>query len=138
MCRRGRCKPGQSGNGKVCEASFRNVPSFVFLQDQQVEVPELGQVHFDLAFGGAFYAFVEAGPLGLSLTGHDYNRLIEKGRRIKQAVQSQFSIEHPFVAELGFLYGTIFTGPPVESGHHSRNVCVFAEGELDRSATGRV
>jgi len=123
-------------NGKVCEASFRNVPSFVFLQDQQVDVPELGQVHFDLAFGGAFYAFVGAGTLGLSLNQSDYNRLIDYGRRIKQAVQSQFSIEHPFVAELGFLYGTIFTGPALESGHHSRNVCVFAEGEVDRSATG--
>jgi len=37
---------------------------------------------------------------------------------------------------LSFLYGTIFTGPPAEATHHSRNVCVFADGEVDRSATG--
>src|SRR5258708_36332424 len=37
---------------------------------------------------------------------------------------------------VGFCYGTIFTGPPQQAGHHSRNVCIFAEGELDRSPTG--
>ena len=37
---------------------------------------------------------------------------------------------------MSFLYGTIFTGPACEPGHHSRNVCIFAEGEVDRSATG--
>ena len=43
---------------------------------------------------------------------------------------------HPTVPDLSFLYGTIFTGKPHKAGHHSRNVCVFAEGEVDRSPTG--
>ena len=38
--------------------------------------------------------------------------------------------------ELGFLYGTIFTGKAHDPANHSRNVCIFADGELDRSATG--
>src|SRR5215510_6970220 len=45
-------------DGKVREASFRNVPSFVYLRDRQVEVPGLGLVRFDVAYGGAFCAFV--------------------------------------------------------------------------------
>jgi proline racemase len=45
-------------------------------------------------------------------------------------------IEHPFESDLSFLYGTIFTGPAHQPEHHSRNVCIFAEGELDRSPTG--
>jgi trans-L-3-hydroxyproline dehydratase len=49
---------------------------------------------------------------------------------------ASFSIEHPFEPELSFLYGTIFTGAAIESNHHSRNVCIFADGEVDRSATG--
>jgi trans-L-3-hydroxyproline dehydratase len=48
----------------------------------------------------------------------------------------QFPIKHPFEEDLSFLYGTIFTAPPLDPAHHSRNACVFAEGELDRSATG--
>jgi proline racemase len=47
-----------------------------------------------------------------------------------------FNVEHPFEKDLSFLYGTIFTGPAQQQGHHSRNVCVFANGEVDRSATG--
>ena len=123
-------------NGKVREASFRNVPSFLYLREQSVDVPGLGQVNFDVAYGGAFYAFVEAAPLGLSLSAGDYARLIDYGRRIKQAVASNYSIEHPFEKDLGFLYGTIFVGPAQDPGHHSRNVCIFAEGEVDRSPTG--
>ena len=122
--------------GGVVKASFRNVPSFVLLRDQQVAVPGLGAVRFDVAYGGAFYAIVEAPALGLGLTAEYYDRLIDAGRRIKAAVQGHFRIEHPFEPELGFLYGTIFTGPPADTDHHSRNVCVFAEGEVDRSATG--
>src|SRR6185295_15404053 len=73
-------------NGQVRESSFRNVPSFLYLQDQQVDVPEIGTVRFDVAYGGAFYAFVEAEPLGLSLDAGDYSRLIDYGRRIKNSV----------------------------------------------------
>ena len=43
---------------------------------------------------------------------------------------------HPVEMDLSFLYGTIFTGPANNAAHHSRNVCIFADGELDRSATG--
>jgi proline racemase len=123
-------------NERVIEAAFRNVPSFLYLRDQQVQVPEVGNVRFDVAYGGAFYAFVEAEQLGLDLAPEHCNRIIDYGRRIKQAVMTQFQITHPFEADLSFLYGAIFTGPAVESSHHSRNVCIFADGELDRSATG--
>ena len=123
-------------NGQVREASFRNVPSFLYLRDQSVDVPGIGLVKFDVAYGGAFYAFVDAAPLGLSLTADDYQRLIDYGRRIKQAVASNYLIEHPFEKDLSFLYGTIFVGPALKPANHSRNVCIFADGEVDRSPTG--
>ena len=47
-----------------------------------------------------------------------------------------FEVKHPFEADLSFLYGTIFTGKAKDPKHHSRNVCIFAEGEVDRSPTG--
>ena len=122
--------------GKVREISFRNVDSFVYLRDEQVEVPGLGLIRFDIAYGGAFYALVEAGQLGLTVTPDRYYQLIDCGRRIKQAVMANFPIKHPFEDDLSFLYGTIFTGPASRPGRHSRNACIFAEGEVDRSATG--
>jgi trans-L-3-hydroxyproline dehydratase len=122
--------------GSVKKVSFLNVPSFLYLRNQTVNVPGIGPVEFDVAYGGAFYAFVSARPLGLELEPRYYDRLIDAGRRVKRAVVENFTVVHPFEADLSFLYGTIFTGEPVDPRHHSRNVCIFAEGEVDRSATG--
>ena len=55
---------------------------------------------------------------------------------IKRAVIAAGGITHPFEEDLGFLYGTIFTGVALSEGADSRNVCIFAEGEVDRSPTG--
>lgn len=123
-------------DGQVTETSFQNVPSFLYLRDQRVEVQGIGEVEFDIAYGGAFYAFVDAESVGLTLEPENFNHIIEYGRRIKYEVMDQFSITHPFEPDLSFLYGTIFTGPARDLSHHSRNVCIFADGELDRSATG--
>ena len=123
-------------NGQVVEASFQNVPSFVYLRKQRIAVAGIGAVEFDVAYGGAFYAFVDGPALGLRLEPDNFNRLIECGRLIKHAVTANFSIKHPFADDLSFLYGTIFIGPASDPANHSRNVCIFADGELDRSATG--
>lgn len=123
-------------NNRVKNVSFRNVPSFVSELDAVVDVPGLGQVRYDLAFGGGFYAYVKAEDVGLVCSPEDFRLLIEKGMAIKKAVMSTRSIDHPFEKDLGFLYGTIFIGPPTLPGSHSRNVCIFADGEVDRSPTG--
>ncbi len=120
----------------VMRSFFRNVPSFVLMTDQVVRVHGVGDVRFDIAYGGAFYAFVHAADFGFSMVPGEYSRLIDLGRRIKLAIMDRFPVIHPFEEDLSFLYGTIFTGPALDSGHHSRNVCVFANGEVDRSPTG--
>ncbi len=122
--------------GRVERVYFHNVPSFVLELDSEVEVPELGRVRYDLAFGGAFYAYVNAAEVGLSCRSQDFRQLIEKGMMIKRAVMASRAIPHPFEEDLSFLYGTIFVGEAEDSRHHSRNVCIFAEGEVDRSPTG--
>jgi trans-L-3-hydroxyproline dehydratase len=123
-------------DGKVDQISFLNVPSFLYLENMEVQVDGIGKVSFDIAFGGAYYAFCDADALALKLEPSDYSKLIDYGRRIKIAIMNQFEINHPFHRELGFLYGTIFTGAAHQAGHYSRNVCIFADGELDRSPTG--
>ncbi|MEM7154831.1 MAG: proline racemase family protein [Myxococcota bacterium] len=122
--------------GRVEDVTFRNVASFVQEPEATVEVPQLGTVRYDLAFGGAYYAYVDATALGLSLQADNAHAVIEAGRAIKRAIAARGAPQHPDGdADLGFLYGTIFVDtsrPEV----HSRNACVFAEGELDRSPTG--
>jgi trans-L-3-hydroxyproline dehydratase len=122
--------------GRVKEVFFHNVPSFVLTLDQAVDVPGLGTVRYDIAYGGAFYAFVKAGDLNLSTTPPDFNALIDKGMAVKRAVMAAGPVTHPFEPDLSFLYGTIIIGPPHSQGAHSSNVCIFADGEVDRCPTG--
>ncbi|NHK32567.1 MAG: proline racemase [Asgard group archaeon] len=121
---------------KVKSVYFHNVPSFVLALDNVVDVPGLGEIQYDVAFGGAFYAFVKAEDAGVSLTPKDFQQLIKKGMAIKKAVMDSLTIEHPFEKDLNFLYGTIFIGEPFSVKADSRNVCIFAEGEVDRCPTG--
>jgi proline racemase len=115
---------------------FHNVPSYVLTLNKNVEVDGIGSVNFDIAFGGAYYAFVDADKLGISMTENNFRLLIEKGMDIKRAVMESYEIQHPYKKDLNFLYGTIFTGAALKKENHSRNVCVFADGEVDRSPTG--
>ena len=128
-------RPRRDG-GRVRSVAFENVPSFVLDLDATVDVPGLGNITYDIAFGGAFYAYVDVAQLGLDISATDYRGLIDAGWRIKKAVMASRPIPHPFEAELSFLYGTIIGGPAKDPGAHARNVCVFADGEVDRSPTG--
>lgn len=123
-------------SGRVTDVRFQNVPSWAFALDAEVDVPGLGRVRYDVGFGGAFYAYVDAPSLGLTLDTRHVRSLIDAGTRIKKAVMEAHPLTHPEDADLAFFYGTIFTGPAEQAVHHSRNVCIFADGEVDRSPTG--
>lgn len=121
--------------GRVRSVAFRNVASWVAL-DREIDVPQLGRLRYDLAFGGAFYAYIRAEDAGVDLVPGDVTRLVSRGMAIKRAVQAADPPVHPVEPDLSFLYGTIFVGPATDPAHHSRNVCIFADGEVDRSPTG--
>lgn len=126
---------GESGRG--ARVTFENVPSFAVERDLEVRVPGIGLVRSDVAFGGAFYAFVEASAVGLALTPASAPAIVAAGRAITRAVAAGLALRHPSrTTDLDFLYGTIFTGPSSSPGVHSRQACVFADGQLDRSPTG--
>jgi proline racemase len=113
--------------GDVKAVRFRNVPAYVHARGL-----EAGDSTVDVAFGGAFYAFLEERVEPIELP-----RLIELGRRIKRELEAEHEIVHPFEPELRDIYGVVFwqheqDGPPPEQ----RNVTVFADGEVDRSPCG--
>lgn len=146
--------PHYDADGRVTHVSFHNVPSFVYALDQLVDVPGLGRVRYDVAFGGAFYAYVRAEEVGVGLAAEDFRELIDLGTRIKKAVMAVSIPQHPFEPDLSLLYGVIFVGrahnlsvsqSQVDNEtqsvrgweiSRSREVCVFADGEVDRSPTG--
>jgi len=127
-------------NGEVTGVRFHCVPSFVVGLDKTVEIEGLGKVTYDLAYGGAFYAYVDMAKnnFDFDLSTASYRALIINGMKIKNAVmKSDNEITHPFEEDLSFNYGTIFIDSNKQpSGVDSRNVCIFAEGEVDRCPTG--
>lgn len=125
-----------TGNGQIERVSFLNVPSFVYARDVQVEIPAYGKLTVDVVFGGAFYALLPAAQVGLRVVPEETTKLVAAAEAVKKAVNERLAIRHPEEEDLGFLYGTILTGPPEDPAHQSRNICIFANAEVDRSPTG--
>lgn len=119
--------------------AFESVESFASHLDQRVEVPGFGIVDFDIAFGGAYYVILPAARIGLSLMDAPLRDLVAAGVAITDAVRAAIPIRHPSEPDLGFLYGTILTDDVPLGDHDGRpsyNLCIFAEGQIDRSPTG--
>lgn len=119
--------------------AFESVPSYASHLDQCLPVPGYGEVRFDVAYGGAYYAVLPASRVGLALMTTPIEALIQAGIAITNAVRATLPISHPTEPDLGFLYGTILTddgelGSP--GGAPSYNLCIFGDGQVDRSPTG--
>ncbi|MEJ8568136.1 proline racemase family protein [Elongatibacter sediminis] len=128
-------RANRDASGRVESVTFRNVPSFVLEMEYSVRVDDRA-VDMTIAYGGAFYAYVDAAAQGFSLQPAEAPQLRELGKRIRRAVATHYRVEHPQGdGDLNFLYGTVFCLRR-DSDRQWRNACVFADGEFDRSPTG--
>lgn len=119
--------------GRPTTVRFRNVPSLVHAVDLALEVAGR-TLHLDVSYGGAFYASVEAGQLGLAVTPEDLPALIGWGRAIQAAADAALDLRPPDASGATGLYGAIFFDQ-LAAGHQ-RNVTVFGDGQVDRSPCG--
>lgn len=115
--------------------SFTNVPSFVLHAGVSVKAGGR-QVRADVAFGGAFYAIVDAESAGVAVDARHLPLLRQLGRDVIEAIESTLAIVHPLDANTTGLAGTLFTGPPVDSGAQLRNVTVLSGGSTGRAPSG--
>ena len=115
---------------------FESVPSFAYALDRIVPTETWGPVTVDIAYGGAFYAFLDAGSIGLDLHRSPMRAIADAGEEIARAAAKAIPIDHPDEPDLAFLYGTILTDGGDGADKPSRNVCVFAGRQIDRSPTG--
>ena len=116
---------------------FSSVPAFAHALDRIAPTRTWGPVTVDIAYGGAFYAFVAADSIGLDLYTSPMRQIVDAGEEIALAAAEAIAIDHPDEPDLAFLYGTILTdGGDGSQGRPSRNVCIFAGRQIDRSPTG--
>ena len=128
----------RSAGQRITGVDFVNVPSYATATD--VEVPtSRGAIAATLAFGGAFYAIVDAALLGLRVTQENLPQLIALGREIRRLLNDSPHVQHSSDPRLSGVYGTIFyedLGPSPDGHLLQRNVTIFADGEVDRSPCG--
>lgn len=122
--------------GQVTAVTIDNVPSFAERLDAPVEVPGTGTISVDVAYGGMWYAIVDAQALGLALDPSEAKDLAALGERIRLAAREQLECRHPENADIAGVSIVEFAGPWQGLGAASLNAVVVAPGRLDRSATG--
>jgi proline racemase len=125
-------------DGKCESVTFDNVPAFVFALDCEVEVPGLGTVTVDVAYGGMIYALVDGRALGFEVVPAEAASLVEVGERIKAAAAEQVPAVHPDNPEIHTINQTLFMEPVSEEAGvlRARNAVVVSPGRLDRSPCG--
>jgi proline racemase len=117
--------------GKVTQVSFRNVPAFAVHLDATIQVPTLGDVQVDVAWGGMFYVIADAGAFGLRLTPDEGRDITRIGELIKAATQEQLPVVHPDNPDIRDVTIAQLSGPPSDARNHRRNAVIVSTGKLD-------
>ena len=120
-------------DGRATSVRFRNVPALVHSMDVELDV-DGRTVTVDVAYGGAFYASLEANQVGLEVVPERASELIAVGRAIKHAANAALDLRLPDDSGDVGLYGTILYDRLGDG--HQRNIAVFADGQVDRSPCG--
>ncbi|TIM20075.1 MAG: proline racemase [Mesorhizobium sp.] len=124
-------------DGKAGAVSFESVPAFLFAGGQTIELAGHGTIGFDVAYGGAFYALADCHQFGLEFGKSRVRDFVDAATALTDRLKAEFPLSHPDHGDLAFLYGTILTdGRDAFSDEVTKNICVFAEAEVDRSPTG--
>jgi proline racemase len=123
--------------GKVKRVTFENVPSFAVHLDAEIDVPQLGKVIVDVAYGGMFYVIADADQVGLTLTPDTASEITRIGEMIKAATVQQLEVPvHPGNPEIrGVTIGQL-SAPPINPIAHRKNAVVVSTGALDWNRPG--
>jgi trans-L-3-hydroxyproline dehydratase len=122
--------------GKVEWVELENVPSFAHRLDAPLEVPGLGTISVDVAYGGMWYAIADAQALGFALEAGEARDLSRVGELIRVAARDQLPCVHPTNPAIAGVSIVEIAEPWRGVGAVSKNAVVVAPGRLDRSATG--
>jgi proline racemase len=118
-------------NGKVTGVTFQNRPAFATYLDQTIDVPQLGPVTLDVAYGGMWYAIVDAAQLDLEIVPSQGARIVRLGEMIKAAAREQLPVVHPENLDIAGISILEFTAPATLPGADAKNTVVISTGSFD-------
>jgi proline racemase len=121
-------------DGKVERVTLEMNPSYADRIDAAVEVPGHGAIKVDIAYGGIFYALVDAAQFGLEIRPDMARRLVEAGTAVHRAINASLDIRHPEIDAIRGLSYVMMTGRN-ETGE-LKGATIMAPGRIDRSPCG--
>jgi len=122
-------------DGRARSVSLQNVPAFLYAHGVKLDVPDVGPLELDIAFGGNFFALVPVQQVGLAVEPAQARRLADVGMRILRAVNAEVPVHHPTQPHIDYIAMVQFTQPGA-TGADYRNAVVFGDGNVDRSPCG--
>jgi len=125
----------QVANGKAENVTITNVASFTLGLDQKVNVPGFGEVTYDMAYGGNFYAIIDADQVGIEFKRENGQRFLDAGLAISDAINAQNPPVHPENPEIKLCHHVDFIAPG-ENALHWKNAMAIHPGWFDRSPCG--
>lgn len=123
-------------DGRAGAVSFESVPAFLFARDLTIDVPGHGGIACDIAYGGAFYALADCRQFGLEFGRDAARSFVDAAVSLTETVKAKVPLSHPDHSDLAFLYGSILTDGGDGAARPTKNICVFADAQVDRSPTG--
>ena len=123
-------------DGFVQKVSLINVPSFLYKSGVSVDVPDVGTVTFDIAFGGNFFAIIESSELGVDLEPENAGIVTERGMKALHAIQREVKVQHPVLEHIKTVDCVEIYGPPKSKDADAQNAVVFGKSSVDRSPCG--
>lgn len=123
-------------DGVVQSTTIRNVPSFLYKADVKIQVPGVGEVRADIAFGGSFFAIVSAKDLAVKVSAENISELTRIGIAIKQAANEQIKVQHPEKEHIHSIDLVEIYDEATYSEANFKNIVIFGDGQADRSPCG--
>ncbi len=125
----------QVAHGKAENVTITNVASFTLGLDQKVNVPGFGEVTYDMAYGGNFYAIIDADQVGIEFKRENGQRFLDAGLAISDAINAQNPPVHPENPEIKLCHHVDFISPG-SNALHWKNAMAIHPGWFDRSPCG--
>ncbi|MDN3358722.1 proline racemase family protein [Actinomadura sp. DC4] len=122
-------------DGHAERVTLRNVASFALAHDRTVRVPGVGEVTYDMAYGGNFYAIVDLAAVGLPFDRARKDDILKAGLAVMAAINETDPPRHPADASIGGCKHVQFLSPD-STASHSRNAMAIHPGWFDRSPCG--
>lgn len=123
-------------DGMAKKVSFKNVPSFLYKEDQEVELPVYGKIKFDISFGGSFFAIAKVDQIGIEIVPENAAKLKDLGIQLRDIINEEIEIKHPTLEHIKTVDLVEWWSETDNPNATLKNCVVFGQGQVDRSPCG--